>query len=38
MKKLIFVLVLFICGCETTTEQPCKFVINEQLQYVEVCR
>ena len=38
MKKIILLTLLIIAGCETTTEQRCKFLLNEQEEYVEMCR
>lgn len=38
MKKVLALTLLILVGCETTTEQRCKFLLNEQEEYVEVCR
>ena len=38
MKKLLFIGILLIAGCNSTTEQPCKYLIDEKNQdYIEVC-
>lgn len=38
MKMVLVLIVLFLVGCQTSTEQRCKFLLNEQEEYVEVCR
>lgn len=38
MKKLLILSVLIIAGCNSSTEQPCKYMIDETKQdYVEIC-
>lgn len=39
MKKIILLIFVLLIGCETTTEQPCKWLIDEKTQeYYEVCK
>jgi hypothetical protein len=46
MKNFLFVFVIFLVGCSTpikfnnysSTEQPCKWLVDENENYYELCR
>lgn len=46
MKNFLFVFVIFLVGCSTpikfnnysSTQQPCKWQLNEKEEYIEICR
>lgn len=46
MKKFLLVFIVFLVGCGSTvkfnnyptTEQPCKWVVDENENYYELCR